>query len=309
MRNFPLYDLHWQEFEDLVILICERILGPGTINFSTGPDGGRDGKFIGKAENFPSKTGPWEGKFIIQAKHTEKPTAKCSDADFKSILKKEVNERLITLVENKELDYYLVFTNRKLSANMDHRISEFIDTNLAVENRIIGDERIQLWLREYPEIVKTLNLNDLFLRLEFYEEDLKEIIIKFSEIKGQLREKIEKKQSDIKWIAKEKKNELNNLSKDYFDFMKKNSLAYFNSIESFLKDPANSKYRVYYENTVSDLQGKILIKRNEYFEFESLLEVLFDYVFENSPELKDRRRLIRVFLHYMYFNCDIGLGE
>jgi hypothetical protein len=309
MRNFPLHDLHWQEFEKLVILICERILGTGTFIFSEGPDGGRDGKFTGKAEKFPSKAKPWEGKFIIQAKHTENPIAKCSDSDFKKILKDEVNNRLNKLVENDEVDYYLLFTNRKLSANKNTKISEFIDTNLSIENRVIGKERIQLWLAEHSEIVKTLKLNDLLLPLQFYEKDLKDIIIKFSEMKSQLAEKIDEKQSQIRWIDKEKKNELNNLSKNYFDFIKRNSLAYFTSIESFLKDPVNNKYRQYYENTVSDLQEKILIKRNEYFKFEAMLGNLFDYVFDNSPELKNKRKLIRVFLHYMYFNCDIGIGE
>ncbi len=309
MRRFPLYDLHWQEFEKLVILICERILGTGTINFSAGPDGGRDAKFAGKAENFPSKESPWEGRFIIQAKHTEKPDAKCSDYDFKKTLENEINKRLKTLVGNNELDYYLLFTNRKLSGITDAGIANFIDINLDVENRVIGDERIQLWLQEYPDICRTLNLNKLFLPLEFYEKDLKDIILKFSEIKDRAAQRIEKKQSEIKWIEKEEKNKLNNLSKDYFDFMKKNSLAYFQKIETFLKDPVNREYEESYENTISDLQGKILIKRNEYFAFEELLETLFDYIFENSPLLKDRRKLIRVFLHYMYFNCDIGIGE
>lgn len=309
MRTFPLYNLHWQELEKLVILLCERILGKGTINFAAGADGGRDGKFTGKAENFPSKTSPWEGRFIIQVKHTQNPIAKCSDPDFKKIIEDEIDNRLKSLVDNKELDYYLIFTNRKMSGNAEARITDFINTNLDIENRIIGEERIQLWLQEYPDIVKALNLNNLFLPLEFYEKDLRDIIIKFSELKSQLVERIEKTQTDIKWLDKERKNELNNLSKEYFDYMKKNSLAYFHKIEAFLKDPANRRYKDYYENTTSDLQGKIIIKRNEFSAFEELLDTLYNYVFENSPELKDRRKLIHVFFHYMYFNCDIGIGE
>lgn len=309
MRNFPLYDLHWQDFEKLVILICERILGTGTINFSTGPDGGRDGKFTGKAEKFPSKTGPWEGKFIIQAKHTEKPNGRCSDSEFKTLLEKEIKSKLKTMVENGEVDYYLLFTNRKLSGIEEARIADLIDTNLKIENRIIGDERIQLWLKEYPDIPKFLGLNKLFLPLEFYEKDLKEIIVKFSEIKEQLKETVQIKQDQFKFIDKPRKNELNKLSQEYFDFLKKNSLADFHKIETFLKDPANLKYKNYYDNTVSDLQGKIVIKRSEYSDFDKLLETLFDYIFENSPGLKDRRKLIRVFLHYMYYNCDIGVSE
>jgi very-short-patch-repair endonuclease len=71
--RFPLHDLTDREFEDLVGQICMEILGMGTIVFTTGRDGGRDGKFAGTANNFPSKNSPGKGKFIIQAKHTENP--------------------------------------------------------------------------------------------------------------------------------------------------------------------------------------------------------------------------------------------
>ncbi len=42
--RYPLYDLSWQEFENIVISICEEILGTGTIKFADGKDGGRDAK-------------------------------------------------------------------------------------------------------------------------------------------------------------------------------------------------------------------------------------------------------------------------
>jgi hypothetical protein len=309
MRNYPLNDLTWQDFERLVILICEQVLGLGTINFSPGKDGGRDAKFTGKAQRFPSEKSPWDGRFIIQAKHTERSDAKCSDSEFARLLEREVEDKLKPLVQNKEVDYYLLFTNRKLSGIADAKISNFLDSNLNIENCIIGDERMQLWLKEFPGIARSLDLNKLFLPLEFYEKDLKEIIVKFSEMKEDLKETLQRKQDQLKFIEKTRKNQLNHLGKEYFDFMKRNSLAYLNKIETFLKDPVNQRYKNYYENTISDLQGKITIKRNEFFDFEELLETLFDYIFENSPELKDRRKLIRVFLHYMYFNCDIGVEE
>lgn len=310
MRNFPLYDLNWQEFEKLVVLICERILGTGTINFSAGTDGGRDAKFTGKAQNFPSKTKPWEGKFIIQAKHTEKPNAKCSDSDFKRILQEEVDHRLKKLIEKNELDYYLLFTNRRLSAITDAKITDFIESNLSIENCVIGDEKIQLWLKEYPDIPKALDLNKLFIPFEFYEKDLKEIVIKFSEIKEDLGRTLKRKQDQFKYIDKSIKNELNNLGKEYFEFIIKNSLAYFHKIEAFLKDPANNKYKIFYENTVLDMNETVMVRRNEYHEFDEVLKVIYDYVMMNNfRELKDKRKLVRIFLHYMYWNCDIGSGD
>ncbi|MCR6638988.1 MAG: restriction endonuclease [Sporocytophaga sp.] len=70
-------------FENLVNRLCQEILGLGVISFSKGKDGGRDGKFTGIANKFPSEASPWCGKFIIQAKHTENPVSSCSDSDFK----------------------------------------------------------------------------------------------------------------------------------------------------------------------------------------------------------------------------------
>ncbi len=46
--KYPLHYLDDKEFENLVALICEKILGTGTIVFSDGKDGGRDALFTQK---------------------------------------------------------------------------------------------------------------------------------------------------------------------------------------------------------------------------------------------------------------------
>jgi len=112
--KYPLENLTNKEFEQLVALICDQILGFGTVVFSVGKDGGKDAKFSGKANNYPSKAEPWNGKIIIQAKHTQRYGASCSDSDFKRIIKSEVMPAISKLVKNNEIDYYLLFTNRKL---------------------------------------------------------------------------------------------------------------------------------------------------------------------------------------------------
>ncbi len=38
LMNYPLYNLDDSDFEDLVTLICQKILGMGTIVFATGKD-------------------------------------------------------------------------------------------------------------------------------------------------------------------------------------------------------------------------------------------------------------------------------
>ena len=120
--KYPLENLTDTEFEDLVALICDQILGMGTIVFSLGKDGGKDAKFSGKANNYPSKTEPWNGKIIIQAKHTQQNGASCSDSAFKRIVKEEVIPAISKLVKNNEINFYLLFTNRKLSGIEDKKI-------------------------------------------------------------------------------------------------------------------------------------------------------------------------------------------
>lgn len=307
--NYPLYQLDDRTFELLVASICEQILGTGTINFSEGKDGGRDAKFNGRANKFPSETKPWEGKFVIQAKHTIRPFASCSDSDFQRILKDEVTNKLIPLKKNKMVDYYLLFTNRRLSGIQDAKIENYLNENIGVENAIIGDEKIQLWLNQNPKIAKQHGLNKLLLPFQFYEEDLRDIIIAFSQAEIQ-SDKIEKIRDKISRIEIEEKNKLNNLSKEYFNSVFKKSYSEFNRIEAFLEDPKNEIYKNYYANTVADLQEKIMVNRNDYFTFEEILQYLFEYIFQHNQEkLKDKRNLIRIFLHYMYHNCDIGIEE
>jgi len=304
--KYPLENLASdKEFEDLVALICERILGMGTNIFSVGKDGGKDGKFVGKANNFPSEAKPWDGKIIIQAKHTKRPNASCSDPDFQKILKNDVIPAIKKLIESNEIDYYLLFTNRKLSGIKDTKIEDLFKQHTGVENRVLGLERIDLWLNEFPEIAKTLNLNRLLLPIEFNEEDLKDIVLTFSKLdikKGVLPEIPEER--DIK-----KKNELNKLSKNYFDDVIKKNMPYFEQIRNFLSEPNNKELLNKYENTIDDLNEEITIHRDEYEKFEMILNHLYKIVLSKFSDLNSKRALVRVFLHYMYYNCDIGKNE
>lgn len=303
--KYPLHNLVDKEFETLVALICEEILGTGTIVFSDGKDGGRDAKFTGTANRFPSETNPWNGKFIIQAKHTTKPEATCSDSGFNAILKGEL-PKLRKLKEDGNVDYYLLFTNRKLTGVRDPKIEGIFDKEVGVKNSVLGEERIQLWLQEYPEIAKTLELNKLLMPLQFYENDLQEIVIAFSEVKMS-KEELRTIQNDLTRIPIDEKNRLNNLTETYFDNVLKESYSDFEKIKNFLEDPKNDEYKSKYDNTISDLQEEITIKRNEYLVFEEVLNHLYKLTLDlNNDQLLRKRRMVRVFLHYMYVNCDIG---
>jgi len=303
--KYPLENLTDTEFEVLVALICSEILGTGTIVFSDGKDGGRDAEFKGTANNFPSNSKPWSGKIIIQAKHTKRNNASCSESDFQSILKTSVIPAIQKLKKKNEIDYYLLFTNRKLSGVQHPKIEDIFDTKTGIENRVIGLEQIELWINSHSSIVKKLNLNKLLLPLNFDENDLRLIINFFS--------KLDKKKGKLSKIPEnrdiENKNKLNALSKEYFDNVIKKNLIYFGQIRAFLTDSINKKYLDKYENTIDDINAKIIVHRTDFEKFEMILEFLYDFIVENNTELKNKRRLVRLFLHYMYYNCDIGINE
>src|SRR5271155_4663715 len=104
------------QFETLIVFLCQKLLGISVQGFSKGPDGGRDAKFVGTAELHPSKAAPWVGTTIVQAKHTNGYNRHFSEADFFSVdaantvIGKEL-PRIKKLKKAKQLDHYMLFSN------------------------------------------------------------------------------------------------------------------------------------------------------------------------------------------------------
>jgi hypothetical protein len=307
MRKYPLHYINEDEFENLATLICRKILGEAVIPFAKGTDGGRDGRFHGKANSFPSISEPWSGKIVIQAKHTTKENASCSERDFQKILKDEVVPAINRLKKQDKIEYYLLFTNRKLTGKQDEKIEYLIDAKTEIQNVILADEKIQQWLQSFPDIVKEAKLQDLLRPLQFDESDLKNVIEAFHKYLP-LSDTLDKNDVDFSHIEMEKKNELNKLSKDYFDNVMQRHYSHFESIRSFLSDPINKQLKEQFDDLVDELNAKIAIYQNEYVAFEKLLDELYDYVISNNKEFfgSGRKRLVRVFINYMYCNCFIG---
>ena len=307
MRKYPLHYINEDDFENLATLICRKILGEAVIPFAKGTDGGRDGRFHGKANSFPSLSEPWKGKIVIEAKHSSKENSSCSDNEFKQILKKDILPKIERLKKVEKIDFYLLFTNRKLTGKQDEKIEDLIDASTDIPNVIIADEKIQQWLQSYPDIVKEAKLQDLLRPLQFDESDLKSVIEEFHKY-SPTGNTLNKKVVDFSYIEIEKKNELNKLSKDYFDNVMKRHYCHFESINSFLKDPVNKALKEQFDDLVDELNAKITIYQNEYYAFEKLLDELYDYVISNNKEFfgSGRKRLVRVFINYMYCSCFIG---
>ncbi len=305
---YPLFNMNCDEFENLVILICNHILGSATIPFAKGKDGGKDGRFNGKANRIPSESSQWDGKIIIQAKHTTKVNASCSDSSFDTIIKNEVITSINSLKSRNEIDYYILFTNRSLTGVKDSVISKRIDDATGIPTILIAEEKIQMYLKEFPDVVRNAGLNKLLMPFEFDESDLRDVIIFMHK---QIKDgNIVSIKTGFEYPGLDKKNELNNLSKSYFDDVIKISMEDFDKIRLFLSDSINEDVEEIYADAVNELNAKIALNREQFYEFEQVIEACYDNMVRDNLEiLKGKKKLVRTMLHYMYCNCDIGIKE
>ncbi|WP_223032689.1 ABC-three component system protein [Hanstruepera marina] len=311
--DYRLEELSEDDFENLVNTICQNILGTGVVAFTKGKDGGRDGRFTGTANNYPSNTANWSGKFIIQAKHSSSPVSSCSDSDFKATVTKEI-ESIKKLKAKGEVDNYLLFTNRKYTGIVGAELRQEIIDKTGVENvEIIGKETINnQYLNSNKNIVSQYNLNRFILPFTFSEEELKDLIVEFktqiSTIEDDLISGVEKAKYDYKKLDISEKNRKNILGKTYFDdIIVAESLEHFNKIDLFLGNPRNQEIKDNYYDCVDELRQIITIRRDDFGAFEEILIFIRKLVCDGSTKLKGSKRFVTIFLHYMYFTCSIGI--
>lgn len=311
--DYRLENLSEDDFEKIINTLCQKVLGTGTVSFSKGKDGGRDGRFEGKANNFPSFVECWEGKFIIQSKHSSSYQSSCSDKSFfgnkESIVKKEI-EKIISLKNNNEVDNYLLFTNRKETASREKAKKHIRQETGLINVDIIGKETLHTWLDQHNDIVKTFKIGIYSLPLVLTEFDIKNVILEFGKQTKVISTITSITEQDLtRNILKEKKNTLNNLSENYYkNQIKAKSLQNFILIDDLLQ--RDEELANIYYNFAFELSNKIEIKREHFDKFEEIFEYLYTIIFEsNQIELNKDRRLIWLFLHHLYFNCHIGRTE
>jgi hypothetical protein len=310
--DYKLENINDADFERMVNTICQKILGTGVVVFSTGKDGGRDGKFTGTAQNYPSTKKSWTGKFIIQAKHTENYNASCSDNDFEKIVYDEI-DKIKKLKKNSEIDNYLLFTNRKYPAIKGERLVKKIIKETGIENcAIIGKETINdQYLNSNKDIVKQFRLDITHIQFDFSDEEIKDIILAFKrqlpEIKIEIKKEVDKLKQDFTLIDKKEKNKKNKLSEKYFnEFIVGKSLMDFDKIEKFLYNPLNENLKDYYYDTAYELNHLISLKRDDFDLFEEIFVFIYKLICDGSTPLKGSKRHVLTFLHYMYYECLIG---
>jgi len=303
--RYDICGLYDEQFEKLVIGICQKLLGIKVQHFSTGPDGGRDARYEGKSVEFNST-----GKFIIQAKHTTNPIAKFSDNDFvsnqSSIISLEI-PRIKHLFEAKQLDYYLLFSNRAMSGEAETTVRDKISTGSGLPSHCIhclGIEMIDDYLKKHPEIPEQYGVDFIFSPLFTIPDEMASVIMSYNKIfNTNTKPKVN---FELDYIAMNNKNNINRLSDDYFKYIKTFAYSSFSDIEQFLALPVNDSCREYYDDSAKALQSVIIEKLNLGYSLDEILNSIYDRLVQNDSDLKRNKKLTRIFLYYMYCNCDIG---
>lgn len=303
------HDLYDYQFEDLVAAICAFLLGQGIQKFSSGKDGGRDARFTGKANEFPSQQSPASGLFVVQAKHTENPWAKLSDANFSgdgesSVVSEEI-PRIKALTAANELDHYILFTNRRsggrATADIESRIRE--ETGLDSVT-VYGIESIDQQLKLYPRSFEIAGVNDFQGPLRVLPDDLAEIIVALADaLKAGDANYPRLKLDREKFADKNKRNEL---SDDAANSIRKTYLKDFSAIRRFLGIPANRELREKYEDTAAEFNAEIIERRARGASMDTLINDLIHRLLYRDGDLRRNKRLTRTVLYYMYWICDLG---
>lgn len=103
-----------------------------------------------------------------------------------------------------------------------------------------------------------------------------------------------------------KKNKINNLSWDFFKEKIRGHLQYNKDIFDFLSDPINSALQKDYLEISQAIQEYYKDPSNNYASFEDVFGGVFKKLNTYYDEVPGINTKLKILLHNMYFNCDIG---
>lgn len=160
-------------------------------------------------------------------------------------------------------------------------------------------KRIQAYFTKY---LKSISVNRLFDQdiaesIELLERDVYKIIDKLTLQYSQL--KIANRAMDFI----EKKNNLNGMTWDMFKVIQ-GHLTHNQKITAFLSNPNNEELSARYLTLTNTLQSYYTVRRDVYIDIEMFMKYIFGVVDTYETDIDSNK--IKIILHNMYFNCDLG---
>ena len=307
-------DLSSEQFEELVILLCQELLGMSVQGFAAGTDGGRDAKFVGTAQLLPSTTDPWRGITIIQAKHTNGINSSFSDPKFYSesstttVMDEEI-PRIRKLRASGELDHYMLFSNRRLTGNTETDLRAYISAKCDIPKPsicICGIEQLEMWLKKFPRVAEQADFDPIDSPLIFGSDELAEVVEALAKHREEVRNMVPIDSPPVARVDYKLKNTINKMSAAYAKELRKKYLKETAQIDDFLAAPESQRYLLLYNSVVEELQLKIIAHRKDYQLFDHVMNYVADLLLNRDPVLRRNKHLTRAVLFYMYWSCDIG---
>ncbi|KXX58408.1 ABC-three component system protein [Rhodococcus sp. LB1] len=305
-------DLSEAQFEALVVQAAKLKLGKGVQGFAAGVDGGRDARFEGLADGFPSRTRPWDGISIIQAKHTMS-YGYFSDPDFSgaadsAVLTKEL-PRARQLREKGKLHNYLLYSNRYLTANANEALLETLSKGIGLPRESVhlcGIESLDDAFREEPKLARLAGITPFDGPLVVSSRELAEVV---EAIAHGIDAEAKSGSRPQERTSLATKNTLNSMSDATSKRLMSNYGYLLRQIKEFLADPGNHRIQQIYDDCAEDFDLKIVAHREEHQTFDKVFSHLVGLLTSRDPLLGRNRKLTRAMVFYMYWNCDIGETE
>lgn len=298
-------------FEGVIWDLFRYLLGEGLEKFAKGKDGGRDARFAGTADRFPSRSSPLSGKIILQVKWTEEESGSFGDASFQRLLIEKEAPKAKALREAGELDHWVIVSNRKRPAIASTKLEKDLREAVSCESvHLRGLEELDGWLAQLPEIVRRHALEELLIPFRVEPTELRQVIDALYENRSEALQEMSSRWDFADYAGIDRKNALNRVTDPYFKASIRNqSEPFFAAIKEFLENPRNRELANRYHEAAAELQAKAMAFRDRFGTFDVVFESLCEEIYSRAAstfEKPGKKRVLRVVLHYMYANCDLG---
>lgn len=228
-----------------------------------------------------------------------------------------IHERIETNITHKIFEtfpnhyFYITSKKRSYTTSFDTQGSYIFDKDIhIIDGNDLLNKVLTLTLEKQEEVLSILEKYVPKFSSNFIEDitpqDIAEVLTEFANQNPVLKIEISDEIENIQRTDFAEKNKINKLSAEYISLIQEHSLPFFKQFENFLGEFKNNEFKKIYLNTVSDLQQVVLLKRIDFEKFDDVFIAIEETCKAKVPSLVKDRRALKILLHFMYFQCDIG---